>query len=175
MLGRKVMEWMFAEDRGPRFLSDATGMDPGRLIGLITGNAVPTDEELVSLSAVTGIPEHDLRVAPGEPTGLTTHDPMHCYSVAEAAALLGISEDTVRKEVRNGVLYHVVLGARALRIPRFAIEARLTGVEPVAIRGTRDRDSTTAAERFPGNAGNDGGRPARTVSDAPTATPLALF
>ena len=41
------------------------------------------------------------------------------------ARILRISADTVRKETKEGLLAHVVLGERALRIPRSALARRL--------------------------------------------------
>ena len=84
--------------------------------------------------------------------------------MADAAALLGISEDTVRKEIRANHLRHVVLAERALRIPRWAIESRLAGSEP-AIRANPDEGVSPSLP--PTNN--------KTVPDASAATSLRLL
>ena len=52
--------------------------------------------------------------------------PLQCYTVREVAHLWGVSTDTVRTEMRSGVLRYVVVGERAHRIPHAALERRLT-------------------------------------------------
>ena len=40
---------------------------------------------------------------------------------------MNVGVDTVRAEMRDRALEHVVIGARAQRIPRWALERRLMG------------------------------------------------
>jgi excisionase family DNA binding protein len=49
------------------------------------------------------------------------------YTVAEAAALLGISEDAIYEDCRRGCFPHVKVGRRVL-IPRRRFEAWLDGI-----------------------------------------------
>ena len=44
------------------------------------------------------------------------------YSIAEFAALLGISERTVRRLIKDGELQVVRLGSKVIRIPASAIQ-----------------------------------------------------
>ena len=45
-----------------------------------------------------------------------------CLRVKEAAELLAVSEQTVRKLVKSGALQSVRIGRRGVRIPRSAVE-----------------------------------------------------
>ena len=130
MLGEALLGWMVEQDRSPHFLSHSAGMDPGRLIGLITGAVAAVEEDVVALADATGLSQEDLRAGPDDAarTGPHHHDPLQCYKPAEAAALLGVSADTIRKELRAGTIHHVVLGEHAWRIPRYAIADRLAGI-----------------------------------------------
>ena len=82
-----------------------------------------------ALSALTGIPAEDLQRSGPDRGSAADLDPLRCYTVAEVAALMGVSADTVRAEMKSGTLEHVVIGARAHRIPRAALERRLTTPE----------------------------------------------
>ncbi len=124
-----LLAWMHTEDRTIQYVASRSGIDPVRLIKLIAG-ASPTDDELVALSALAGIPAEDLRGRGSDRASDGDRlDPLRCYTVAEVAALMGVSADTVRAEMKSGTLEHVVVGARAHRIPRAALERRLTTPE----------------------------------------------
>lgn len=57
---------------------------------------------------------------------MSTPAPSTTLSVAEFAALLGVSEETVRQGVRTGALPGYVVG-RTFVIPRLAVERFLAG------------------------------------------------
>ena len=157
MLGRSILTWMTEEDRTIGYVSRASDIDPGRLVDVLSGKARPTDVELNGLSRATGLPVEDLQTeAQAADVGVST-DPLRCYTVAEAALIMHVSQDTVRKEAREGTLAHVILGERALRIPRLALERRLGQAE--------DPHEEKRAVR----------RPRRPLSDAPTAPQRSLL
>ena len=154
---KKLLCWMNDEEHSIGYVARRSGIDASRVIDLIAG-AAPTDDEVSALAALTGAAADELwGHGPDCGPGGETLDPLHCYTVAEAAAIMHVSQDTVRAELKDGTLEHVVIGARAHRIPRWALERRLMGR-----RG--DRDGQSAAPES-----------GRTVSDAPTPPPMALF
>lgn len=104
MLGEVLPGWMVEQDRSPHFLSNAAGIHADRLIGLITGAVAAAEQDVVALAEATGLLQEDLRVGLDDAarTGPHHHDPLQCYKPAEAAALLGISVDTIRKELKGG-------------------------------------------------------------------------
>ena len=122
---KNLLYWMRDEDRSIGYVAHRSGIDAGRVIDLIAG-AAPTDDEVAALSVLTGVPADELRGRdPDRAQGGDAFDPLRCYTVAGAAALMGVSPDTVRGEIKSGDLAHVVIGARAHRIPRWALEQRL--------------------------------------------------
>ena len=123
----RLLHWMQDEDRSVAYLARKSEIDAGRLIDVIAGSA-PTDEEVAALATSTGISTAELRGHDPDctPSGECL-DPLRCYTVAEAAAIMHVSTDTVRAEMREGILEHVVIGAKAQRIPRWALERRLMG------------------------------------------------
>ena len=166
MPGSNLIRWMYEEEHSVGYVARRSGIAAARLIELLAG-AGPTGDEVSALANLTGMKVDELQVdAPASASGTST-DPLHCYTVAEAAALLQVSPDTVRKEVKAGTLHHVVLGERALRIPRYAIEDRLGGSGPPA------RDDVSTGGRVPEDAGH--ARSTRGLSDIPTAPSPALF
>ena len=124
---RTLLGWMHKEERTVGYVARRSSIDPGRFIDLIVGTA-PTDDEVAALVTATGISAAELRGHDPDctPSGECL-DPLRCYTVAEAAAIMHVSTDTVRAEMRDGVLEHVVIGTRARRIPRWALERRLMG------------------------------------------------
>lgn len=155
-LGTITLTWMIEQDRTIGYVSKQSGIDPERLINLITG-AEPTPDEAAALATVTDIPVDELasRASPAQPNAAI--DPYQCYTVAEAARLLGVGPDTVRKELKQGTLEHVVLGERALRIPRRALARRLGYPDD-----RRDRNVPTVM-------------PPQTPPDGPTGAHRRLF
>ena len=137
---KSLVQWMHEEERTVSYVAGRSGIDSGRVIDLIAGAAL-TDEEVVALARLTGIPADELRGhVPDRAVGGDALDPLRCYTVAEAAAIMGVSQDTVRAEMKDGVLEHVVIGARVQRIPRWALERRLMGP-----KGDRDGQSAGTA------------------------------
>ena len=118
-IGEIVLGSMHEHDRSPGFLDRQCGVDVERLMLLITGQAAPTGEELEALAAAMGIEAHELAQSDEAPAVADVH-PLRCYTVREVAALLQVSEDTVRKEMSTGALRYIVVGARASHPPRRA-------------------------------------------------------
>ena len=98
----ELMRWMADEERTIGYVARSSGIDVDRLIDILTG-AVPADGELERISAMTGIVAEDLQGQ--DPDGGSEDDrldPLRCYTVAEAASLMGVSPDTVRAEMKGG-------------------------------------------------------------------------
>lgn len=126
MLGNTILAWMHDDERTVGYLAKRSGIAADRLIDLMTGNGTPDTDEIAALAQTTGLSVEDLRHDAEASRHDTPIDPLRCYTVVQASALLGVSPDTVRKETRDGTLRHVVLGQRSIRIPRRAIEERLS-------------------------------------------------
>ena len=118
MLRRSVLNWMYLEERTVGYLSCASDIGASRLVDLLSGDGSATNSELVALAQATSLPVEDMGSTTAVLADGAVTDPLRCYTVAEASSILGVSQDTVRKEVKEGALAHVVLGERALRIPR---------------------------------------------------------
>ena len=125
MMGKTILAWMHDEDRTVGHLARRSGIPADRLIELLAG-AELTGDEALALANLTGMPVEELRDNSSVTESGRSADPLRCYTVAEASALLGVSPDTIRKEISQGTLAHVVLGQRSIRIPRRAIEERLS-------------------------------------------------
>ena len=123
MAMHSLILWIYEEDRTIGYVGRMSGIDGRRVVDLVAGIA-PTGDEVTALSQLTGISADDL-TGPGGAAEWAPADPLHCYTIAEAAKLLGVSVDVVRAEIRSGALAHVVFGSRAYRIPRSALEERL--------------------------------------------------
>ena len=149
MLGEKLLHWMHEDEHTVGYVSRRTGIDAGRLIDLIVG-AVPTDDEVCALAGwLTGMPVDQLG-SEGVAADASSDDPLRCYTVADVARILQVSQDTVRKEIKAGLISHVMLGERALRIPRAALEQRLSMTR---------RIETTASDHRARAATGHGDRP----------------
>ena len=170
-LQKTLLTWMSKEERTVGYVSRTAGIASERLIDLLAAAVAPTDDELDALATATGLPADDLR-GDAEVTGDLATDPLRCYTVAEAASILQVSQDTVRKEIRSRLLHHVVLGERALRIPRYAIEDRLAGRMPFHREGARGNGAQPTENRLPANTASGRAGP-RVVHDQ--RTPLQLL
>ena len=127
MLGKKLLSWMDEHERTPGYLCRKSGLALDELIALITGDALPTDANLTTLAEATGLPREQMESNVGDlEAGQPATDPLHCLTVKEVAALMHVSEDTVRWEMDEGVLGHITVGQRAKRVPRAALEQRLS-------------------------------------------------
>ena len=149
MLGKSILAWMHEQDRSINYLSRSAGIAPERLIDLLVAAVAPVHDELAALAHVTGLPVEDLSREAEASRQDTPIDPLRCYSVVEAAGLLGVSPDTIRKEMSQGTLAYVVLGERAMRIPRRALEERLARSPDIAHIPVDDPSPPPRAKRAP--------------------------
>ena len=156
MPSENLLRWMHDEEHSVGYVARKSGIDADRLIDLITG-AELTPDEVFALATLTGLRADDFSGSGQSTASGTPVDPLRCYTIAEAAAIMRVSQDTVRAEMKGDTLAYVVIGARAYRIPRWALEKRLMGHD-----GGRDESATTGTSR-------------RAVSDAPTAPMAALL
>ena len=124
-IGEIVLRSMHEHDRSPGFLDRQCGVDVERLMLLITGQAAPTDGDLTSLAGAMWVEPRELAQSHEAPALADVH-PLRCYTVREAANLLAVSEDTVRKEMSTGALRYIVVGERAMRIPHGALAWRVS-------------------------------------------------
>ena len=98
-----------------------------RLIALITGAVTPDEEVLSRLVKATGLVPEELQTCEAGPVAERAIDSLRCLTVKEVAELLRVSEDTVRAEMDSGPLGSIIIGQRVRRIPREALEQRLSG------------------------------------------------
>ncbi len=119
-----ILAWMHEEDRTIVYMARQCDMDAERLIAIIAGRAMPSDDDRDALAAAMGVEVDALAESENPPLGADAH-PLRCYTVREVAGLLGVSEDTVRKELATGALRHIVVGERTWRIPHSALEWRV--------------------------------------------------
>lgn len=128
MLGALLLGWMEEQERTVGFLCRKSGLTIDELIALITGAVAPTDTVLAALAEATGVPLERLQTSAADvEVGERKLDPLHCLTVKQVAALLQVSEDTVRAEIDAGTLGSITVGQRVKRIPREALDARLAG------------------------------------------------
>lgn len=132
MRGELILGWMHDEDRTINYLARASGIDVDRLINAITGSTEPTDDEVAAISDAIDVSRDELRQPAEAMADASGAHPSQCYTVAQAAAILGVSPDLVRAEMKRGVLEYITLGDRAQRVPLWAIEerVRVTGGPP---------------------------------------------
>ena len=127
MMGKHLLLWMHEQERTPAYLCRISGLTLDELIALITGDAVPSDEAVAALTEATGVPREQLESNGADrEVGERGTDPLRCFTVKEVAALLQVSEDTVRAEIESGALGSVTIGLRVKRVPRAALEKRLS-------------------------------------------------
>ena len=122
-IGETILTWMGEHDRTLGYLARLSNLDVPRVIALIAAQSPATDEEVAVLAEAMALEVGDLLSAE-RPAVVEVH-PLQCYTVREVAHLLGVSQDTVRAEMKTGVLRYVVVGERAHRIPHAALEWRL--------------------------------------------------
>ncbi len=124
-MGEVILDWMNANDRTLSYLARASELDADLLIALITGQSMAADHDRETLAAAMGMGVGELVQSSDSPAVADTH-PLRCYTVREVAALLQVSEDTVRKEMATGALHYLVVGERAMRIPHAALQRRVS-------------------------------------------------
>ena len=128
MLGRTILNWMVENRQSAQELSLRANLHADRLFALITGDAMPWGPpELEALAGAMGISPEDLRG--GQESGGETSSEYDypCYfTVSEVAALVGVSEEIVRKEVEAGELASTSSDEHLVLIPRAALVERLS-------------------------------------------------
>ena len=163
-----TIQWLADHQRQPGFLAEACGMSTGRLVDVVGGIAIPSDDELSVLADVMGVAVEELRQA--NPTREVESDPLQCYTVSEAATKLRMSADTFRAMMKDGQVTYSVLRGRTIRITGKALQealdqtsrrGRVTGTttpEPLSSRHPPPppRDS-------PGHDGDDAPPPGRLL------------
>ena len=128
-LGAIILQWMADQDRSPGYLATKSGIGVDRLIDLISGAAAITLLEAPILAKATGFTEEQILDAGTSvdlaETQSSAPDPLQCLKVKDVAALLQVSEDTVREAIGTGSIPSFVVGQRNVRIPRMALEQHL--------------------------------------------------
>lgn len=162
MAAKILLKWLDEHDRPISYLARKCEVDTGRLINLLCGDAHADDAELRALSDANGVPTDDLQRAADAVTRSAATHPCQCYSVAEVAKILKVSSDTVRKELKDGTLRHIVIGDRVQRIPLSALEQRVSG----------NRDALDGGGGVPGPAGDQASRASIGTSDRSRQSPL---
>ena len=124
-IGDAILRWMDEHDRTLAHVARNSGLDVGEIIALVCGHSQSSELELQCLAEALELDAGELQ--PGEDDRpVADPHPLQCYTVREVAHLLGVSQDTVRAEMRSGALRYVVVGERAHRIPHTALAWRLT-------------------------------------------------
>ena len=127
-MGRlRVLSWVAQEERTIPYLARVCGASVEALVAFLAGSGAGDTEMLKALELALGLPEGELQrndddVAELQPID---GDPLHCYNIDEVAARMKVHPDTVRKEVRTGVLNTIRVGDCGVRIPHSALEIRL--------------------------------------------------
>ena len=122
----RVLTWLAQEERTIPYLAKSSGASVEALVAFLAGSRSCDTEMLAALEVALSLPEGELQrndddVAGSQPID----DPLRCYTVDEVAARMQVHPDTVRKEIRTGVLQTIRVGDRGVRIPHGALEARL--------------------------------------------------
>lgn len=151
MRGDTILRWMSEQDRTLGYVSTRSGIDPHRLIDLITGAVHPTDDEVAALARATMLSVEDLQRAIDTRDEAETHEEEVCYTVAQVARLLHVSTDVVRAEIKAGTLGCVIIGAKLQRIPAEALAERLSRWRDHAT-GPPDRRVAPAQSTPPGSS-----------------------
>ena len=118
-IGVIILRWIYSEDRTLAFLATAASIDADNTINIITGAVAPSTEQLDAIALATGLDHDQLQQAAA---AWSPPHQLRAFTVAQAAHLLQVSEDTVRREIVRGRLGHVVIGERLQRIPWSALE-----------------------------------------------------
>ena len=121
-VGAIILRWLHDQDRTLAFLVSAASIDVDDIIAIITGAIAPTDEQLSGVALATGLDQGHLQEAAA---AWSPPHQLRAFTVAQAAQLLQVSDDTVRREMSRGRLGHVVIGERLQRIPWSALEELL--------------------------------------------------
>ena len=121
-----VLTWLAQEERTIPYLAKSSGASIEALVAFLAGSGAGDTEMLAALEVALGLPEGDLQRNDDDVAGSQSIDaPLRCYTVDEVAARMQVHPDTVRKEIRTGILKTIRVGDRGVRIPHGALEARL--------------------------------------------------
>ena len=118
-VGAIILRWLHDQDRALAFLASTAAIDADDIISIITNAIAPSTEQLDALAATTGLDQEQLQQAAA---AWSPPNQLRAFTVAQAAQLLQVSDDTVRREIARGHLGHVVIGERLQRIPWSALE-----------------------------------------------------
>ena len=120
-----VLTWMAEQDRTLGYLANRAGVDAHALAQALAGVMAPEGAMLAALETAMNLAEGELsRDVEHSPDNGT--DGLRCFTVDEVAARMQVHPDTVRKEIREGALQHIVVGDRAIRVPHNALEERFS-------------------------------------------------
>ena len=128
-IGNTILHWIQDEERTLGYVARKANLAIDDLIAIVAGDVAPSSAQVSALALATGLTEEQLQEActSADPDDRQA-DPLECFTPKEVAKLLRVSTDTVYRELNEGVLQHVVFGERVKRIPRQALEQRLTQV-----------------------------------------------
>ena len=121
-----VLAWLAEEERSIPYLAKSSGTTVEELIAFLAGSGAGDTEMLAALELALGLPEGDLQRDDDVAGSQSIDDPLRCYTVDDVAARMQVHPDTVRKEIRAGVLKTIRVGDRGVRIPHTALEMRLS-------------------------------------------------
>ena len=118
-VGAVILRWLHDQDRTLAFLASTAAIDADDTIDIITGAITPSTDQLHGIALATGLDQDQLQHAAA---AWSPPHQLRAFTVAQAAQLLQVSDDTVRREIARGRLGHVVIGERLQRIPWSALE-----------------------------------------------------
>ena len=118
-VGAIILRWLHDQDRTLAFLVTTASIDADSIITIITGATAPSAEQLDAMALATGLDQEQLQQAAA---AWSPPHQLRAFTVAQAAQLLQISDDTVRREMSRGRLGFVVISERLQRIPWSALE-----------------------------------------------------
>lgn len=121
----RVLGWLAQEERTIPYLARLCEESVEELVAFLAGSGAGDTEMLKALELALGLPEGDLQCDDDVAELQSIDDPLRCYTVDEVAARMKVHPDTVRKEIREGVLNTIRVGDRGVRIPHNALEIRL--------------------------------------------------
>ena len=122
---RKVLSWLVQEERAIPYLARLCEGSVEELVAFLAGSGAGDTEMLKALELALGLPEGDIQCDDDVAELQSIYDPLRCYTVDAVAARMKVHPDTVRKEVRQGVLKTIRVGERGVRVPHGPLEIRL--------------------------------------------------
>ena len=126
MVRLTILRWLFREERTISHLAKSCGVSDEALVEFLAGTGAADAAMLTALEQAMDLAEGSLQQAADEEGAKTGDgDPLRCFTVDEVAARMKVHPDTVRKEINQGKLRHIVVGDRGKRVPWNALEERL--------------------------------------------------